>query len=384
MAPIDPHIRDLFQKYLDGNTTKQELEELLRYFDLTAHTEQLQGLILAQFEKEAPSNISEQRLDHIAQRVDDTVLHHIQSKDKVSPIYKWIISVSAAAILIIPIMIFLNKEQDTPIKIAGQSEEIQPGSNRATLTIDNGESIQLSEQQEILLNKGDTIGYENGESILVSGTVQWATLSTPRAGQYQMVLDDGTKVWLNAASQIKYPTRFTSNERKVSITGEAYFEVVPDRDKPFVVETEHQTVRVLGTKFNIEAYPGTDVQSTTLVEGRVQIETENMGNTRILRPGQQAKTISGTTSILEIDPSDYIAWTEGLIMLNSLDLNQVLRQLERWYDVEFGSIPASLGKKKVFGSLKRNLPLGDVLPALESNYDVKFIIKGRRIEVAGR
>ncbi len=385
MKPNDPHILDLFQKYLTGTVSAQELDELLMYFDLKVHTEQLKSLILEQFEKEIPSEISEDRIDGIARRTDQVVLRHVRKGERSTSLYKWIAAVAASLVFIVGGLAYMHLDRNHSADTIVQAQDIQPGASRATLTLEGGKSIQLSEEQNILTNTGDTIGYGDGESIMVSNTVQWATLTTPRAGYYQIVLEDGTKVWLNAASSIRYPTRFVGKERHIYVSGEVYLEVTHLEDhKPFIVQTGTQTIRVLGTKFNVEAYPETDVQLTTLVEGSVQV-SGTKGDIHILRPGQQARSIaSGTTSVLEVDPQDYIAWIDGFIALNSVDLSQVARQLERWYDIDFGAIPETLGKKKVFGSLKRDLPLKDVLHALESNYDVRFTINERRVDVKER
>lgn len=388
MKPNDPHIRDLFQKYLTGTITAQELDELLLYFDLKEHSGELKSLILNQFEKEIPAVISQERIDSIAERTDKLLRRHIHSRTRPFSMYKRIATVAAAVVIIAVGLLYKNWDRDeaSNTHATGRMKEILPGTNRATLTIEGGESIQLSETQTILRNTGDTIGYGDGESIMVSDAIQWATLVTPRSGQYQIVLEDGTKVWLNAASKIKYPTKFTDKERRIYVSGEVYLEVAHLKDhKPFIVETEAQTIRVLGTKFNVEAYPDTDVQLTTLVEGSIQISSAKVNDVRILRPGQQARTDTlGSTTVLQVDTQDYIAWIDGFIALNSVNLCQVSRQLERWYDVDFEPVPETLGKKKVFGSLKRDLPLKDVLHALESNYDVRFTINERRVNVKER
>lgn len=385
MKPKDPHILDLFQKYLAGTVSERELDELLSYFDLKEHTEQLKSLILKQFEKEIPSEISEGRIDGIARRTDQVVLRHIHKDARRTTLYKWIAAAAASLVFIIGGLAYMHWDRNRSANTLVQMQDIQPGTNKATLTLEGGKSIQLSEEQNTLRNTGDTIGYGDGKSIMVSNTVQWATLTTPRAGYYQIVLEDGTKVWLNAASSIRYPTRFVGQERRIYVSGEVYLEVAHLKDhKPFVVQTGMQTIRVLGTKFNVEAYPDTDVQLTTLVEGSVEV-LGTREDVHILHPGQQARsTALGATSVLQVDPQDYIAWIDGFIALNSVGLSQVARQLERWYDVDFGAIPATLGKKKVFGSLKRDLPLKDVLHALESNYDVRFTINERRVDVKER
>lgn len=387
MKPTDPHIKELFQKYLAGTVTEQELDELVVYFDLKEHSGQLRALILDQFEKEIPSTVPQERIDSIAERTDKIILLQVYPKVKLFYTYKKLAAVAAVFIMILGgLFVYMSRDKRHADNITGHVQEILPGTNSATLIIEEGKPIQLSEAQTTLQNTGDTIGYGDGEAIMVSNIAQWATLTTPRAGQYRIILEDGTKVWLNAASQIRYPTKFVGKERRIHVSGEVYLEVAHlTDDKPFIVETGTQTIRVLGTKFNVEAYPDMDVQLTTLVEGSVQVSGSTENDVHILQAGQQARIArSGTASILHVDTEDYIAWIDGFIALNSVDLRHVVRQLERWYDVDFDDIPETLGKKKVFGSLKRDLPLKAVLQALESNYNVMFTVNERRVNVRER
>src|SRR5690606_8813347 len=185
-------------------------------------------------------------------------------------------------------------------------------------------------------SKNNTLVYADGSAIEKIEGTQLITLTTPRAGQYTVVLADGTKVSLNAASELLYPSHFNVNERVVRLKGEAYFEVAPDKSKPFIVQTDRQRIHVLGTRFNVQAYADEKMQHTTLIEGAVVIKDKYDLTNFQLKPGQQAVSEANTKLFVhQVDPQEYISWKDGIIMLNSCALPEVLRQLERWYDVEF-------------------------------------------------
>ena len=387
MKSPDSYITNLFEKYLQGTATTQEFNELLTYFGVDEHPDQLKSLILSQLEKDTPQFIAEEHIDQLAKHIDISVLEHINSQHKKQRFpWRWLSVAATVTIIGIAGTIYALRENPKESNATTLKEEIMPGTHRAILTIENGQPIQLTDAAHTLRNTGDSIYYGDNEAIPVAEKVQWATLVTPRAGQYQIMLEDGTKVWLNAESKIKYPTKFSGNERRIFVSGEVYLEVAHlPNNKPFIVETQQQNIRVLGTKFNVDAYPNSAIQATTLVEGKVEVSSSKGGEIQVLRPGQQACiTSSGIASVKEVDPQDYTAWLDGIIVLNSVNLYQIAHQLERWYDVDFETIPETLGRKKVFGSLKRDLPLKDVLNALEINYNVTFTLKGRRVSIVSK
>ncbi|RZK70356.1 MAG: DUF4974 domain-containing protein, partial [Pedobacter sp.] len=190
---------------------------------------------------------------------------------------------------------------------------------------------------------------------------------------------DGTKVWLNASSSLKYPSAFRGSDRVVEVKGEAYFEVYHDSRHPFLAKSGSQVVKVLGTSFNINTYRQ-DAAITTLVEGRIALHSSK-GIEKVLLPGEQALN-NGTGLILsKVNTQDYIAWKDDLIVLNNQNLQDVLRQLERWYDVEFVEIDLEPVRKTLSGEIPRNTNLSTILQALEEQTNIRFEIKGRRIMV---
>lgn len=371
----------LFRKYLADQHTEAELDEILRYFQLLEHDDQLVRLIEQELEQPLDADTS------LVTAIGEQVAHSLFQQTRPATVHKlnqWL-RYAAAMLLcgVIGVGIYqYTRETDIPAERPLMAEHIiQPGGNRATITLDNGQTLTLSEDQGGIINKDEVLTYADGSAIKGLEAVQLVTLATPRAGQYTVTLSDGTKVWLNAASELIYPTHFDKAERSVQVRGEAYFEVARDPKRPFIVRTDKQQISVLGTTFNIHAYADETVQHTTLVEGAVMIENLKDQKSFRLNPGQQAVSKAGDVlSILQVDPQEYVSWKNGIIILNSYDLPEILRQLERWYDVEFGAIPAGIKSAHVFGMIKRDVPLNDVLKTLSDNYStIQFKINGRRI-----
>lgn len=300
---------------------------------------------------------------------------------------------AAAAILVIGTTIAIalshNKESG-PIKknIAVSQVDIPPGSNNAILTLSNGQRIELDSTASSTIKDGSlSIQNKNGGLIYgKGGAAVMNTMSTSNGGQYQLILADGTKVWLNAASSITYPTAFNSPSRQVRITGEAYLEVAKDNAHPFMVDVAGQsTVEVLGTSFNVNTYADEGEIRTTLVEGSIRIGNENGV---ILKPGQQAIQRADTGKvalssdkirIVTVDPDQIISWKNGLFSFNNTDLRSVLKQLERWYDIKV-RYEGGASSVTLKGEMYRNVNLSDVLEYLK-DMGLKFRMEGKTLVV---
>lgn len=263
-------------------------------------------------------------------------------------------------------------------------QDIKPGSNGAILTLANGQKVVLAHGGSGMINQQNgTVLIDAGDSNLVyhsngntrEQAVAYNTLETPRGHQYSVRLPDGTKVWLNAASSLKYPTSFTSlQERKVVLTGEAYFEVAKDKRHPFKVITDKQEVRVLGTHFNVNSYDDEPTVNTTLFEGSVQIN----GNT-LLKPGQQANLYDSGKLLVSKGSESVIAWKDGKFRFEDTSMEVVLRQLSRWYDVDI-IYPNGIPQEIFSGYIDRKLNASEALDIL-SYTGVKFKIEGKKIFV---
>jgi len=283
-----------------------------------------------------------------------------------------------------------NSQPEIVLNTSTTSElaEIKPGKNQAKLTLADGTEILLDESQNGLLQANDQVKIfkQNGKVVYqftgkpaAGAALEYHTISTPRGGQYQLSLPDGTLVWLNAASTLQFPVAFTKNERKVVLTGEGYFEVAKNKEQPFRVIANDITVEVLGTHFNIKAYAEENWTKTTLLEGSVKVNNANEGV--VLKPGFQAITgeaVKIKTAAADLD--QVMAWKEGYFQFNNEDFNSIATQLGRWYDVEI-IYPPTISSWKFAGAIPRNTNLNQVLQMLELSGSIKYNIEGRRIMV---
>jgi ferric-dicitrate binding protein FerR (iron transport regulator) len=283
------------------------------------------------------------------------------------------------------------------------ASDIQPGRNKAILTLEGGDRIDLdSAANGVLAAQGNTRieKLPNGKltyrSVAPATKAALNTLTTPRGGQYQLVLPDGTKVWLNAASSITYPVAFTGRQRKVTITGEAYFEVKTDPALPFIVDKGDMTIEVLGTHFDVNTYDDEQAMKVTLLEGAVNVHKGNTG--QLLKPGQQAQvarilpsagattsasasagTAASVTVSNDVNAGEVMAWKNGSFYFNRTPLPVVLRQLSRWYDVDIvyeGAVP----NLPFGGEMGRDLSLNQVLNIL-GKMGMQYRLEGKKLIV---
>lgn len=263
--------------------------------------------------------------------------------------------------------------------------EIMPGGKKATLTLSDGSRINLTESQpkkiseqngaEININEESNIVYSPKEN--KSKKLIYNTVSVPRAGEYILKLSDGTKVWLNSESEIRYPVAFNGSLREVFIKGEVFFKVAKDKKKPFIVNCYNTKVKVLGTVFNVNAYNNGSKIYTTLVEGSVSVGKEK---SVIIKPGQQAVTEwnSQDVSVKDVDVNLYTSWVEGIFEYEGMRLEYIAEQLKRWYDIDFVFEDDELKDKKFTGVISRHKPLNFILNLMEQLSDVKYTIKNKK------
>lgn len=284
-----------------------------------------------------------------------------------------------------------GKKATTPAPAAIAKNDVLPGGAKASLVMGDGTAISLDSLNEQGLKEkdGTRIGNNNGKLVYdVSGTsgdkVTFNTLSTPRGGEYQLVLPDGSKVWLNAASSLRFPTRFTGADRTVVLTGEAYFEVAANATQPFQVQLNNGLkVAVLGTAFNVMAYDDEKTVNTTLVSGKVKVGQQN-GNNVLLQPSEQAVLTKNNQQlqVSEADIDKAISWKMGTFEFDDDDLASVMRQLSRWYDVNVkftGPVP----DKHYTGSIRKQATLSQALQILKTA-GVQFNIEGKQIIVEAK
>lgn len=312
------------------------------------------------------------------------------SNKKRKPIKLWLrISAAAAAIfIIVGIGLVLQKENHNVKNIF--HNDIPAGINSATLTLDNGKKIilsnansgQLASEAGILISKsadGEVIYSIKNQT--ESAANKSNTLSTVNGQTYRLQLPDQSKVWLNAASSIKFPASFAGlKNRKVKLTGEAYFEISKDKEHPFIVETTQQEVQVLGTHFNINSYEDKQNTSTTLLEGSVKITNEHKIQ-QLLKPGETALVNNSENIIVSpADTKSTLAWKNGDFRFNEERIDEIMLKISRWYDIEV-TYQGAVSKEKFSGKISRNKNISEVLNMLSYSNAVKFIVEGRRVTV---
>jgi len=378
-------LHNLLNKYLDRKCTKEEIKQLLTYFELLQNETVLKAVILKYFENASEEKPNDEAKEEIAlQNVHIRLIAEIRnynSNSRFKPFQWFKISAVAATILVlfsISIYFYLNSQLNQPQPVAQIiKQDIKPGGNKAILTLANGQQIILTDVKNgQLAQQGNIIIHKTKDGLVVysatadakqtnkaNAVIAYNTISTPRGGQYQVILPDGSHVWLNAASSIKYPTTFAGNIRKVEITGEVYFEVAHNASKPFSVISNGQTVQVLGTHFNINAYDNEEVTKTTLLEGSVRVIANN--NIRVLKPGEQSRLApGGDLKVNEANLVETVAWKNGFFYFENSSLQNVMHQLARWYEVEIdyeGKIP----NRTFTGKIHRDVNLSEVIEILK-------------------
>ncbi|OOQ57710.1 FecR family protein [Mucilaginibacter pedocola] len=316
--------------------------------------------------------------------------HITADKTRVKRLNKQWLQYAAAILVFAGLGIWLWRDTTqlpAPGTSIAKSKPIVPGSNKAVLTLASGKQVVLDGTSAgIIANEGDvavvkntngSIQYNNGDK---TGQTAYNTLSIPRGGTYSLILADGTKVWLNSASTIKYPTAFTGNQRAVEITGEAYFEVAKNKAMPFVVSTPGQKIQVLGTHFNVHAYSDEKTAETTLLEGKIAISKGSQ--TEILTPGQQAINAEGIAMrIVNMpDAEDAIAWKNGYLSSSHESIYSLMTRISRWYDVDI-EYKGNFEGRSFGGTISKFGNVKDVLNIIESTGSVHFKIQERRIIV---
>jgi transmembrane sensor len=397
MSAFNARLSYLFKSYYEQTATQQEKDELFQVIHASANDAELTALI-----QEAWNNL------HVKEPLFDlsksmNMLNNIlQSEAGQDNIYEikppehnklWVkLGVAAALMVFVGFgaYVYLNqkKQQGAKRNMAKTQplHDVLPGGNRALLTLSNGKTIYLdSARNGVLAKQGNTQinKTRNGQLVYEGGSGDQSltknTISTPRGGQYQLVLNDGSKVWLNSASSLTFPAVFTGKTRDVEITGEAYFEIAKNADMPFRVKTNNTVVEVLGTHFNVMAYNDEAVMKTTLLEGSVKIS--NMQHTSLLKPGQRASlNQNGQIKVIDDeDADDAIAWKDGLFQFRDANIEAIMRQAARWYDVDIsyeGNIPV----KEFTGRISRNVKASELLGILKYA-GVNFKIEDKHITI---
>jgi transmembrane sensor len=366
--------KELLRKYTEGTCTDEERYLFEQWYQ--------------ELNRENRLRLTESELDEVEKEMLYVLSDRIQ---KPKAILLWP-RIAAAMIVVLAVggYFFIQDSKDTQARLNQAQNKIVPGTNKALLTLSNGKQISLddaqsgilSEEGNQLVKKSDsgTVSYESSGASATNQPLAYNTITTPKGGQWSVILPDGTKVFLDATSSIKYPTKFIGKERNVDITGQAYFEVARNAKMPFQVRTKNQIVKVLGTHFNINVYPDEPLSAVTLLEGSVKISSGV--KSALLKPGQQAVMPKGTDniSVKKVDAENFIAWKTGRFYFSSADIQTVMRQLSRWYDVEV-SYKGKMPQQQFNGDIQRNLQAKQLLDILSNYYNIPFKIEGKKIIV---
>ena len=380
----------LMDRYFQGACTDEERRELAQYINTEQNESLLKEALDDTWERFQPeSPMPEAMSGRIQAALQNASTPVVPMKAR-----RWRIGAAAAAVLLLLAAgtFWLSRERvrEQPQQAQVLTVPVQvvaPGGNKAVLTLGDGTVIALdSSDNGVLAQQGnvEVVKLANGQLAYeplghASDEILFNTMRTPRGGEYRLTLPDGSRVWLNAASSITYPTAFKGEIREVSITGEAYFEVASQAGMPFRVKTGEMVIEVLGTHFNVNAYTEEKTIRTTLLEGAVKVRAG--GREALLKPRQQAGLrADGVLSVKDdVNVEEVVAWKNGLFQFQDADMHAVMRQLEKWYDVKAiyeGEVP----DRSFGGTIQRSLPLADVLKILEQN-GVRFRLEGRNIYV---
>jgi transmembrane sensor len=401
-------ITSLIEKFLEDNLSQDEDRELKEWLAEAEHNDSFfqqitDKEVLREKMKIYASTDSEAIWQKTLQKIDGAKLVDLYPEKKTFRIPYGKVAAAAAVILLISAGTWYyfdqsphNQTAKTENKESGAKSRIVPGSNKATLTLGDGSTIalntvqngNLADQGHMQISKTDgrlIYNRKPDSDVAQNGQGLYNTVTTPRGGEYQITLPDGSKVWLNAASSLRFPIAFAGNERIVELTGEAYFEVNPQMQPgtskgqadqkgkiaktPFIVKINtpagnKNEVEVLGTHFNVMAYSEEGTIKTTLVEGKVKVTSGS--NFQTIRPGEQAKLREGNILVQNVDAEDVIGWTSGFIPAGGPDIDYTMRQIARWYDVNI----KYEGKKpdvSFEGKLPRNATIENVLKLLNAN-----------------
>jgi transmembrane sensor len=392
----------LFNKYSSNTCSPEELAEfwaLLQEFP--EQQDILSDEMLALWNKERSGVLASDTVDwqflkdrmqvemHQAQTENIAMEDHRVRSQRVHFMRRWP-AVAAILLLLAAGAFYWISNNSNKTELASKTPiDIAPGKDGAVLTLADGSKIILDSMgngvvatqngAQVLLQNGQVV-YDASKTSLHTGAPQFNTMSTPKGRQFQLLLPDGTKVWLNAASSITYPTFFAGNERRVQVNGEVYFEVTKNRKLPFRVDVNKQaTIEVLGTHFNVNAYSNETIIKTTLLEGSVKVT----GNESVLlKPGQQAQLSTGNKISVnqDVDIDKVMAWKNGFFNFEGVPITEVMKQIERWYDITV-IYEKGVPNIQFFGELSRNFSLADLVDALK-DVGVHFRIEeGRKLVV---
>lgn len=394
---------ELINKYLAGEATEEEVDLLSRYYNSfqqsvywnkteLSEPSDTETKVFARIQEKIKANNSDETLEtsEADKKPEKVKVFNLHKKRKIFTFIRIAVAACVIGLLALGAVIWVKSNSKKEIAAAKPNSkafknDVAPGGDKAILKLADGSTIVLDDAHNgALAQQGNTQviklnGKLNYNASPGTNEVLYNTISTPLGGKYQIELPDGTLVWLNAASSLRFPTAFAGKERSVEITGEAYFEVAKNKAMPFIVSVNGSEVQVLGTHFNVMAYMDEASVKTTLLEGAVKFVKDNVTN--ILKPGQQSQLLkSGQVKVEDgINVDEVVAWKNDMFNFQGADIGTVVRQLARWYDVEV--VYDRTIDDLFYAKIPRSTKLSEVLNLLELTEKVHFEINGRRVTV---
>lgn len=380
---------NLINKYLSNQATAEEEELLLNYYNTLQKNE-------LNWDEDVMGDE-----DTTKAKLYSKVLSEIKAREaapkRVFFMRRWFVAASVTLFLLASASLVFYLKNDRSALTAKNStapkNTIAPGGNKALLTLSNGSKIilddaatgELAKQSGVKVTKA-----ANGQLVYTventsansaaSGQLTYNTIETPKGGQYRVDLPDGSKVWLNAGSLLRYPTSFNGNIRSVELTGEAYFEVAKNAKKPFRVVSNNQVVEVLGTHFNISSYIDDTSVKTTLLEGSVKVLSTKSNQSKLLKPGEQSNInyLNNSIAVQQVNTDEVVAWKNGYFLFVDEDLKSIMNKFARWYDIDV-EYAANVDNLRFGGMVSRSRDLAQALKIIEQTGNIKAKIEGRRV-----
>ena len=380
-------ITRLISLYMVGEISREEMDRLMGWVEMSDANR-------AFFQKVSGDDAWKERYARYRKIDEKAAFTRFERRIKGRRVYfrQWI-GYAAAVCLVIGLVTWFWTGKDESKQPMVVAESIQPGEMKATLKLSTGEEIRQKRKTEETVstegsmqvrNTNDGIIYEQQDTLSGNGRDEnrFNTLKTSRGGEYSVILSDGTVVYLNSASELRYPVQFNERERIVYFSGEGYFEVAKDRERPFHVVVDDMRIRVYGMEFNVNTFKETGVQ-TVLLEGSVGISVKGKQEEYRLKPSQMAEFNRKDLSVevKDVNPESFVAWKAGFFAFDEESLEEIMNTLARWYDVEVFYVNNDLKNLHFTGHLKRYDQITTILKAIESAVNVKFSVKGRTISV---
>lgn len=367
-------IQILLDKYLDGTANVEEQTTVESWYNNYSAVDR----------SERPKNLVDADLAELRGRL------LVQTgKRGGSVISMWkqtaLVAAAVAAVVFGIWFFYIPRYSGTSLSRTGERNDIGPGKNTATITFSGDKSITLNDAKNTVVIGNDKLTYSDGspispQEVSLSDGERMVTAATPRGGTYQVILPDGTEVRLNAATKITFPSKFKDRERRIVLDGEAYFKVVHNAGKPFIVESRGQEVKDIGTEFNINAYTDEGLIRTTLVAGSAEVSSLTSASTLTLYPNQQATLANHTLKMTEVNVNDVIAWTRGTFSFTQEGITSIMRKIARWYDVDI-IYETDVSDVSFTGTINRYYKLSTLLDKLQQTGALQFDIEGRKVIV---